>query len=298
MGLVWWHQRKTEGGNSGEGKTSHKAPTQKKKDPPTYDTFLPPLCSRPVIFLRGEGRRPAESNFLRPPKLVLQGALYVSPPPQNRTILGQKSCRTKLPRIFRIFVLNLAPNFAPNFPRIFRDFFVLRFVGETETWKNHQKAPPFFNAKFPGKHEQNIHKMFLESRQRDTIRFAPPLFCEFPMTYHTCPLSTPPLPIAVIPTRCREHALFRSYVCVKCAKGRYSVAYDPTVRCWQQNQIRDSCYGLVLLKEQLKGKIIPALFHTFWHFPSHFHTFLKLSSRFFLELRGLTTVLVQRDKKR
>ena len=31
-------------------------------------------------------------------------------------LLGQKSCRTKVPRIFRIFVPNFPPNFAPNFP--------------------------------------------------------------------------------------------------------------------------------------------------------------------------------------
>ena len=34
--------------------------------------------------------------------------------------LGQKSCRTKVSRILRIVV----PNFPPNFPRIFRGFFV------------------------------------------------------------------------------------------------------------------------------------------------------------------------------
>ena len=33
--------------------------------------------------------------------------------------LGQKSCRTKVSRIFRFFVPNFAPNFAPNFPRMF-----------------------------------------------------------------------------------------------------------------------------------------------------------------------------------
>ena len=39
--------------------------------------------------------------------------------PLSRSLLGQKSCRTKVPRIFRIFVPNFAPNFAPNFPRSF-----------------------------------------------------------------------------------------------------------------------------------------------------------------------------------
>ena len=57
-------------------------------DPPTYDTIPPPLCSRNVILLRGNGHRPDKSHFLRPPKLVLEGVLYGTfpPPPQNRTI--------------------------------------------------------------------------------------------------------------------------------------------------------------------------------------------------------------------
>ena len=77
-------QRKTKGGgNSGEGKTYHKAPPQKRFwTPPLMIRFPPPPCSRPVIFLRGNGHRPDESHFLRPPKLVLEGALYgtFSPP--------------------------------------------------------------------------------------------------------------------------------------------------------------------------------------------------------------------------
>ena len=34
-------------------------------------------------------------------------------------LLGQKSRRTKVPRILRVLVPNFAPNFAPNFPRNF-----------------------------------------------------------------------------------------------------------------------------------------------------------------------------------
>ena len=49
--------------------------------------------------------------------------------------LGQKSCRTKVSRMFRSF----GPNFAPHFPRIFRGLFVLRVV-ETERRKKHQKS--------------------------------------------------------------------------------------------------------------------------------------------------------------
>ena len=41
---------------------------------------------------------------------------------------------------------------------------MLRFVGNRDQ-KNSPKIPAFFNAKFPGKHEKNIHKMFLGSRR-------------------------------------------------------------------------------------------------------------------------------------
>ena len=83
---------------------------------------------------------------------VLQQAWY--------TIFGQESCRTKVSRILRIFVPNFAPNFAPNFPRIFRGLLVLRFVGDGDQKKIHQNSPPFFNAKFPGKHEKLIFTEF------------------------------------------------------------------------------------------------------------------------------------------
>ena len=51
--------------------------------------------------------------------------------------------------------------FSPNFLRSFR----ASFRGTRRPEKIHQKSPPFFNAKFPGKHEKNIHKILLESRQ-------------------------------------------------------------------------------------------------------------------------------------
>ena len=54
--------------------------------------------------------------------------------------------------------------------------------------------------------------------------------------------------------------------------------------------------------QQPKGKIVSALVRTFWHFPHIFTVFESFSEfflqDFFLELRGLTTVLVQRDEKR
>ena len=53
--------------------------------------------------------------------------------------------------------------------------------------------------------------------------------------------------------------------------------------------------------QQLKGKIVSALFRTFWHLSTHSHTFSELFPQdFFLEIRGFTftTVLAQRDEKR
>ena len=54
--------------------------------------------------------------------------------------------------------------------------------------------------------------------------------------------------------------------------------------------------------QQLKGKIVSAL-HTVWHFSTHFLTLFQSFSEFFLqgfflELKGFSTVFVQRDEKR
>ena len=62
-----------------------------------------------------------------------------------------------LPRI----LLRISPNFSRTFRASFR--------GRRRPEKIHQKSPPFFNAKFPGKHEENIHKILLESRQSKVI---------------------------------------------------------------------------------------------------------------------------------
>ena len=60
--------------------------------------------------------------------------------------------------------------------------------------------------------------------------------------------------------------------------------------------------GLTLVQrktkgQQLKGKIVSALSHTFWQFSTYFHTFSEFfrifPPRLFLELRGFTAVLVQ-----
>ena len=58
----------------------------------------PPICSRHVIFFGGNGHRPDKSRFLRPPHVVLEGALrstfskiarYVLPPHLRFPIIGK-----------------------------------------------------------------------------------------------------------------------------------------------------------------------------------------------------------------
>ena len=71
-------------------------------------------------------------------------------------LLGQKSCRPKVPRIFINFVPNFAPNFAPNFPRSFRGFFVLRFVGNGDK-KKFTKNPRHFSMQ---NSQANTKKIF------------------------------------------------------------------------------------------------------------------------------------------
>ena len=70
--------------------------------------------------------------------------------------LGQRSCRPKVPRIFKNLVPNFAPNFAPNFSRIFRGFFVLRFVGDGDQ-KKFTKNPRHFSMQ---NSQANTEKIF------------------------------------------------------------------------------------------------------------------------------------------
>ena len=83
---------KNKGGGETQGRGKHTIkplPENGLGPPPLMIRFPPPLCSRNVILLRGNGHRPDKSHFLRPPKLVLEGVLYGTfppPPPKNRTI--------------------------------------------------------------------------------------------------------------------------------------------------------------------------------------------------------------------
>ena len=58
---------------------------------------------------------------------------------------------------------DVRPEFGPEFLSEFsEEFACFSFLWEIETRRNSQKSPPFFNAKFPGKFEEEIHRSFLE----------------------------------------------------------------------------------------------------------------------------------------
>ena len=91
-------REKQKGGWKTQGRGKHIIkPLPKKRfwTPPPVIRFPTPVCSRPVIFLRGNGTDQDESDFLKPPKLVLEGALllYVPPPPKiARYVLPPPLC--------------------------------------------------------------------------------------------------------------------------------------------------------------------------------------------------------------
>ena len=95
--------------------------------------------------------RPFFSHFLRSEKL------------QNESFPNFSNFRPE-------FCPEFCSKFSPNFSRTFR----ASFRGRRGPEKIHQKSPPFFNVKFPGKHEKNIHKILLESRQSNiSVRGGP-----------------------------------------------------------------------------------------------------------------------------
>ena len=86
MGRSFFFREKQRGvENSGEGKTYRKTPPQKRFwNPPPSIIRFPGFVHAPVIFRRGNGHRPDESHFWRPPKLVFSIVRF--PPLPNRTI--------------------------------------------------------------------------------------------------------------------------------------------------------------------------------------------------------------------
>ena len=66
--------------------------------------------------------------------------------------LGQKSCRRKVPRIYRIFVLNFVPNFAPNLLRISLCFV---FPWKRRPLKISLRTPGIFHCQIPRQFRRN-----------------------------------------------------------------------------------------------------------------------------------------------
>ena len=83
--------------------------------------------------------------------------------------------------VFKVYVHFSCPRIVLQiFPDFFEDFSC--FVSQqTETTKNSPKSQPFFNAKSPGKHASNIHKIFWRGGKVDfptkmsrrEVRFSP-----------------------------------------------------------------------------------------------------------------------------
>ena len=96
---------------------------------------------------------PRGRNFIRPPPLCIRSEKW-----QNE---NSPNFSNFVPE----FLPEFCSEFSPNFSKSFRALFPRKRRPE----KIHQKSPPFFNAKFPGNYEKNIHKMFLESRQRNFL---------------------------------------------------------------------------------------------------------------------------------
>ena len=72
----------------------------------------------------------------------------------------------KVPEFFEFLCRILPRILLRKFPRIFRGFFVLRFVGNWRPRKKRQKSPPFFQCIAPRQtRKEYIHFFLLESRQ-------------------------------------------------------------------------------------------------------------------------------------
>ena len=80
-------------------------------------------------------------------------------------VLGQKRCRTKVARIYRIFILN----FARILLQIFEDFSCFISWEMEVATKNSPRIPAIFQSKIPRQIRRKIHKHFLESRQGNRV---------------------------------------------------------------------------------------------------------------------------------
>ena len=74
---------------------------------------------------------------------------------QEQKVRSEKVQNKKSPKFS-----NVRPEFCSEFRSEFFEDFSCFVSCETETTKNHQKSPPFFNAKSPGKLKAKFTKVF------------------------------------------------------------------------------------------------------------------------------------------
>ena len=158
----------------GGWKTSRMTPLPKMGfGPPLVRyVFHPPQASALCFSCTKIHDRADQKLFWRGPKIFGRACSLVRFPPPIRFVRSEKLQNESFPNFssFRPeFCPEFCSEFSPNFSRTFR----ASFRGRRRPEKIHQKSPPFFNAKFPGKHEKNIHKILLESRQSNVLH--PPI---------------------------------------------------------------------------------------------------------------------------
>ena len=104
--------------------------------------------------------------------MIFQGPRF---PTSSSSLRSEKLQNESFPN-FSNFRPEFCPEFCSEFSPKFSRTFRASFHGRRRPEKIHQKSPLLFNAKFPGKHEKNIHKILLESRQSNKSQRTAPLF--------------------------------------------------------------------------------------------------------------------------
>ena len=123
-------------------------------------------CPRPHPRPHPTPRKGPETD----PKQTRNGPKRTRTDPKRTETLGQETCRTKVSRVFRIFVPNFAPNFAPFFPRFFFwGVFVLRFVGDGDQ-KKFTKNPRRFSMQNSRANTKKIFTKFFWGAGKVTKR--------------------------------------------------------------------------------------------------------------------------------
>ena len=98
--------------------------------------------------------------FPPPPPLFCPPLLWLGPGEKEHLIVRSEKLQNESFPNFSNFHPEFCPKFCSEFSPKFWRSFRASFRGKRRPEKIHQKPPPFFNAKFPGKSEENITKVF------------------------------------------------------------------------------------------------------------------------------------------